>query len=82
MFEKIDYQGLRRLLDRHHAAPMAFESTHPGGAAPARELGLPIEDVASACGFGSAASLRAHFRKQTGTSPTAYRQAFAGSALS
>ena len=43
---------------------------------------MPVEDVASACGFGSGASLRAHFRDQTGTSPTAYRQAFAGSAHS
>jgi transcriptional regulator GlxA family with amidase domain len=41
---------------------------------------MPIDDVASASGFGSAASLRAHFKLQTGTSPTAYRQAFAGSA--
>jgi AraC family transcriptional activator FtrA len=43
---------------------------------------IPIEDVASACGFGSAASLRAHFREHVGTSPTAYRQTFAGSAQS
>lgn len=37
-----------------------------------------IEEVAPACGFGSAASLRAHFRDHTGTSPTAYRRTFAG----
>lgn len=36
----------------------------------------PVEDVATRCGFGSAASLRAHFRSQTGTSPIAYRKAF------
>jgi transcriptional regulator GlxA family with amidase domain len=33
-----------------------------------------------AYGLGSAASLRAHFKSQAGTSPTAYRQAFAGAA--
>jgi transcriptional regulator GlxA family with amidase domain len=38
-----------------------------------------IEEVASRCGFGSAASLRAHFKRQTGTSPLAYRNTFAGS---
>jgi transcriptional regulator GlxA family with amidase domain len=38
---------------------------------------MPVEDVASACGFGSAASLRAHFRRETGTTPTAYRRTFA-----
>jgi AraC family transcriptional regulator, transcriptional activator FtrA len=43
---------------------------------------MPIEDVASACGFGSAASLREHFRRQTGTSPTSYRRTFAGSEVS
>jgi transcriptional regulator GlxA family with amidase domain len=43
---------------------------------------MPIEEVASACGFGSAASLREHFRRQTGTSPTAYRRTFAGSEVS
>jgi AraC family transcriptional activator FtrA len=36
-----------------------------------------VEEVASSCGFGSAASLRAHFRRHTGTTPTAYRNAFA-----
>jgi AraC family transcriptional activator FtrA len=36
----------------------------------------PVEEVATSCGFGSAASLRAHFKSQTGTSPAAYRRAF------
>jgi AraC family transcriptional regulator, transcriptional activator FtrA len=36
-----------------------------------------IEDVASSAGFGSAASLRAHFKRETGVSPTAYRRTFA-----
>ncbi|HKP88518.1 MAG TPA: helix-turn-helix domain-containing protein [Thermoleophilaceae bacterium] len=42
--------------------------------------GTSIEDLASLTGFGSAASLRVHFRRQMGTSPTAYRQTFAGNA--
>lgn len=39
---------------------------------------IPIEDVASASGFGSPASLRVHFARQTGTTPTSYRRTFAG----
>jgi AraC family transcriptional activator FtrA len=39
---------------------------------------LPIEEVASSCGFGSAASMRVHFQRKTGTTPTAYRRTFAG----
>jgi len=37
---------------------------------------LAIEDVACEAGFGTAASLRAHFRRSTATSPLAYRRAF------
>ncbi len=37
---------------------------------------LPIEGVARSCGFGSAASLREHFRRATATTPTAYRRSF------
>jgi AraC family transcriptional activator FtrA len=37
---------------------------------------MSIEEIATVCGFGTAASLRAHFREQTGTSPTSYRQTF------
>ncbi|HST41182.1 MAG TPA: helix-turn-helix domain-containing protein, partial [Conexibacter sp.] len=36
----------------------------------------PVEQVAADCGFGSAASLRAHFARATRTSPSAYRRAF------
>ena len=39
---------------------------------------LDVEAVARRCGFGTAASLREHFRRATGTSPAAYRRAFAG----
>ncbi len=35
-----------------------------------------IDDVAFACGFGSAANLRKHFRRAVRTTPTAYRRAF------
>jgi transcriptional regulator GlxA family with amidase domain len=38
-----------------------------------------IEEVASRCGFGSAASLRDHFKRRTGTSPNAYRRTFGAS---
>jgi AraC family transcriptional activator FtrA len=39
---------------------------------------LPIDQVAGACGLGSAANLRLHFRRLLGTSPTNYRRAFRG----
>lgn len=35
-----------------------------------------IEDVAAACGLGTAANLRIHFARETGSTPTAYRAAF------
>ncbi len=41
------------------------------------ESELPVETVAWRCGFGTAASLRDHFRRATATTPTAYRRAFA-----
>jgi len=34
---------------------------------------LPIEDVAAVCGFGTAATMRHHFRRGLGISPAAYR---------
>jgi transcriptional regulator GlxA family with amidase domain len=37
---------------------------------------LDVEGVATACGFGSATSLRHHFRRVTATTPLAYRRAF------
>ena len=46
----------------------------------ARELlessDLTIERIAAACGFGSAETLRHHFRREMGTPPTRYRAAF------
>lgn len=41
------------------------------------ELGdAGVDRVATACGFGSAVSLRMHFRRALGTSPVAYRRTF------
>jgi AraC family transcriptional activator FtrA len=37
---------------------------------------LPIERIATDCGFGSAATLRRHFRDTLATSPDAYRRTF------
>ncbi|MGJ3263505.1 MAG: transcriptional regulator FtrA [Salinarimonas sp.] len=40
----------------------------------------PIETIATACGFGSAATLRHHFRERLGTNPNAYRRRFSRTA--
>ena len=40
---------------------------------------LAVEDVAGEAGFGTAASLRSHFRRATATTPLAYRRSFRGS---
>ena len=37
---------------------------------------LPIDEIAWRAGFGTAASLRDHFRRATATSPSAYRRSF------
>lgn len=45
------------------------------------ELGYAgVDRVAERCGFGSAASLRVHFRRELATSPLAYRRAFSARA--
>jgi AraC family transcriptional regulator, transcriptional activator FtrA len=48
----------------------------------ARELlegtALSIEEIAQRCGFGTAATLRHHFRRRLQVSPIAYRQRFMG----
>jgi transcriptional regulator GlxA family with amidase domain len=41
---------------------------------------LPVEDVAGRAGFGTATSLRSHFRRATATTPLAYRRTFRGTA--
>jgi transcriptional regulator GlxA family with amidase domain len=45
------------------------------------ESDLAVEAVAWRCGFGTAASLRDHFRRATATTPTAYRRSFGVAAL-
>jgi transcriptional regulator GlxA family with amidase domain len=40
------------------------------------ETDLSIDEIAWRAGFGTAASLRDHFRRSTSTSPSAYRRAF------
>lgn len=40
------------------------------------ETDLPIDAIAWQAGFGTAASLRDHFRRVTATTPTAYRSSF------
>ena len=40
------------------------------------ESDLPVDEVAWRAGFGTAASLREHFRRATATTPTAYRRTF------
>jgi transcriptional regulator GlxA family with amidase domain len=40
------------------------------------ESDLTVEAIAWNCGFGTAASLRDHFRRATATTPTAYRGSF------
>ena len=40
------------------------------------ETDLPVETIAWRTGFGTAASLRDHFRRATATTPTAYRSSF------
>lgn len=42
------------------------------------ETSEPVEVIAARVGFGNAATLRHHFGRQLGTTPLAYRRAFAG----
>jgi AraC family transcriptional regulator, transcriptional activator FtrA len=53
------------LSQRVHEARKLLEQTE-----------LPVDAVAWRAGFGTAASLRDHFRRATATTPTAYRRAF------
>lgn len=45
------------------------------------ETELPVEEIATAVGFGSAALLRHHFHRTVGVSPKAYRHTFAHSTV-
>ena len=71
---------LRRFRAETGTTPLRW--LHAQRVAEARRLleqtDLPVEEVASRCGFGSAVSLRDHFARATKTTPTAYRRAFRG----
>ena len=43
--------------------------------------GVPIDHIAHQCGFGAPETLRHHFRKVVGTSPSAWRASFRGKAV-
>jgi AraC family transcriptional activator FtrA len=53
------------LAQRVDAARAALEATD-----------APIEEIAAATGFGTAANLRKHFHRRVRTTPTAYRRTF------
>jgi len=57
--------GYGPLAQRVDAARAALESTDAS-----------IDEIAATIGFGTAANLRKHFRRQVRTTPTAYRRAF------
>ena len=54
------------LAQRLDAARAALETTDAS-----------VDEIADACGFGSAANLRKHFHRAVSTTPTAYRRTFA-----
>ena len=59
-------QNPRFPLGIHMRAILCFRSFH----------NITIDAVAEMAGFGSAASLRHHFKRQLATTPTAYRGNF------
>ena len=71
---------LRRFQAETGTSPLRW--LHEQRVAEARRLlegtDLPVDDVASRCGLGSATNLRRHFARATRTTPSAYRQAFRG----
>ncbi|WP_245959682.1 helix-turn-helix domain-containing protein [Prauserella flavalba] len=71
-------QLARRMRAETGSAPLAW--LHQQRIARARELlertDASIEKIASACGMGTATTLRRHFTRAAGVSPTAYRTAF------
>ena len=72
----------RQLARRMHAEVQAgpLDWLHHQRIARAQELlertGASIEQIAASCGMGTAATLRRHFRRAIGVTPTAYRAAF------
>lgn len=69
---------IRRFAEETGASPLQWLLNARIGRA--RELlectQLSMERVAQACGLGTAANLRLHFRRALGVTPTAYRRAF------
>ena len=69
---------LRRFRAETGTAPLRW--LHAARVRRARELlestDLPVEEVASRTGFGTAVALRRHFHAATATTPSAYRRAF------
>jgi transcriptional regulator GlxA family with amidase domain len=74
----------RRFRAETGTTPLAWLLDQRVGAARRllEETDLPVEQVASACGFGTATGLREHFRRACATTPTAYRAAFRASSMS
>jgi transcriptional regulator GlxA family with amidase domain len=66
----------RQFRDQFHLTPMRWLTSQR--LLEARRLlevtDLPVDDVAERCGLGSAATLRVHLARQSGTTPTAYRR--------
>jgi transcriptional regulator GlxA family with amidase domain len=69
----------RRFVAETGTTPLQW--LHRQRIAAARELlessPASVDEIARCCGFGTPASLRAHFRRALSTTPTAYRSAFA-----
>jgi AraC family transcriptional activator FtrA len=70
----------RRFADRLGTSPGAWLLARRLAAARTllEETDLPVEAIAARVGLASAVNLRRRFRRETGTTPGAYRQAFGG----
>ena len=72
----------RQLARRMHAELRAgpLEWLHQQRIARAQELlertDASVEQIAASCGMGTAATLRRHFRRAVGVTPTSYRETF------
>ena len=73
----------RRFLELTGKTPLAW--LHEQRIGRSKELlettDLPIDAIAQRTGLGTSANFRLHFRRATGISPSAYRQAFSSSTL-
>ena len=71
-------QLARRMHAELQAGPLVW--IHQQRIARAQELlertDVSVEQIAASCGIGSAATLRRHFHRAVGVSPTAYRATF------